>query len=128
MQKQTAGTLKSVQANGRVDYLADTAVWKEGNYNSMIVVWLFKRITTEDIGIDLNQGFDTFIEKKGNINSQHSPDSIELQSLNATSPLGAVTPMSLTKVVLRWSRISCVIVQPLNGLYSIAATHMGPVA
>ncbi|GJY86989.1 retrovirus-related pol polyprotein from transposon TNT 1-94 [Tanacetum coccineum] len=84
MQKQTAGTLKSVQANGQVDYLADTvaiAVWKAGNYTSMIVVWLFKRITTEDIGIDLNQGFDTFIEKKGNINSQHSPDSIELQSV-----------------------------------------------
>ncbi|GJV53582.1 zinc knuckle CX2CX4HX4C containing protein [Tanacetum coccineum] len=50
----------------------------------------------------------------GNINSQHSTHSIELQSLNATSPLGVVTPMSLTKVVLRWSRISGVIVQPLN--------------
>lgn len=26
---------------------------------------LFKRLITEDIGADLNQGFDTFIDKKG---------------------------------------------------------------
>lgn len=26
---------------------------------------LFKRLITEDVGADLNQGFDTFIEKKG---------------------------------------------------------------
>lgn len=28
---------------------------------------LFKRLITEDIGADLNDGFDTFIEKKGKI-------------------------------------------------------------
>lgn len=26
---------------------------------------LFKRLITEDVGADLNEGFDTFVEKKG---------------------------------------------------------------
>ncbi|GJZ82878.1 RNA-directed DNA polymerase, eukaryota [Tanacetum coccineum] len=87
MQKQTAGTLKSVQANGRVDYLVDTG-WSN-------------ELLQRDIGLNLNQVLNKLLRRKpsngaidsydvGNINSQHSPDSIELQSLNATSPLGAV--------------------------------------
>lgn len=38
------------------------------NHNSTFPLYyqrLFKRLITEDVGADLNQGFDTFTEKKG---------------------------------------------------------------
>ena len=40
-------------------------IFEKERTRPLSLFWLLKHLITEDIGADLNDGFDTFIEKKG---------------------------------------------------------------